>query len=153
LRDHLRGKSVVITKERARSIRPILLWIKEISTRQKVKLQAASILKEIEGIVDYKQVILTRGEADLLTFIYSEWPAGVDPEGKQLSLFSQTSESTRTIREIPRRVPEEKPVLKTKLTEEEQAERDETISRLGYEPKPTSYFEDILMRKREPEEE
>lgn len=166
MRDRLKGKSVVITKERARSIRPILLWIKKISTRQKIRFQAASILKEIEGIEDYKQVILSRGEADLLTFVFSEWPEGVDPEGKQLSLFSQTSESTRTIREAPKfatghapsgekvdipiieEVKEEPPSLKAKLTEREQEERDETIRRLGYEPKPTSYFEDIMRESR-----
>lgn len=74
--NYLRGQSAIITKERADSIRPILEWIKGASTRKKIRIQAATILREIEGIKDYKQVILTKGETDLLNFIYTEFPEG-----------------------------------------------------------------------------
>ena len=76
----------MISKERADSVRPILRWIKEGASRGKEREQAASILRKIEGIKDYKQVILTKGETELLSFIYTEFPEGV-VEGKQQRLL------------------------------------------------------------------
>ena len=84
--DELKGISVVIRQERADSIRPILKWIKEGAPRKRERTQAASILREIVGVKDYKQLILTRGEVELLNFIYTEFPEGVTTE-EQLKLL------------------------------------------------------------------
>lgn len=72
----IRGRSHIIRKERADSVRPILRWIKKSSSRKKVRDESASILRKLEGINDWKQVILTRGEEELLSFVYNEWPEG-----------------------------------------------------------------------------
>ncbi len=151
--DYLRGRTVIMTKERARSIKPILQWIKEASTREKIRLQAIRILKEIEGIVDWRQLSLSRSEMDLLTFVFTEFPDGTVEPGRQLSLFSSLEEPIRVLGEIPRRAPEPKPALKSELTAEEQKERDETVSKLGYQPKPPAYFDAIFKKRAEDEEE
>ena len=86
LRDTLRGHSYLFTKDKADSIRPILRWIKADAPRVRERKQAANILREIEGVKDWKQVILPRGEAELLSFVFTEFPGGVEP-GKQIKLL------------------------------------------------------------------
>lgn len=131
MRDRLRGKSVTISRERANSIRPILRWIKEGASRKRERMQAASILEEIEGISAWKQVILTKGEAQLLSFIYTEFPEGVEVE-KQQRLFPQEAAKTVVIAVHPKLAREEKPQLKGVLTREEQDEREKAgLTRLG----------------------
>ena len=78
----------MVSKERADSIRPILRWIKEDAPRKREREQAAKILRELEGIKDWKQVMLTRGETEMLNFVFREFPEGVGgSEGRQLDLF------------------------------------------------------------------
>ena len=144
MRDKLRTTALTISREKAISIRPILRWIKEGAPRARERLQATRILREIEGVENYKQILLTRGEAELLSFVFTEFPEGVEPE-RQLELFTSS----------PAPFPVRKPVegetstklgLKTKLTAEEQAERDLTIGGLGYKPKSESYWQNELKK-------
>lgn len=148
MRDILKGTSVTVTEERATRIKPILKWIKEGAPRKRERDQAARILKGIEGIKDWRQVILTRGEVELLVFVEAEASEVVGEKSSQLSLFSLLDRPTATASRVPK-VVEEGPVLKTELTKEEQEERDETIGRLGYKPKPQSYFEAEMRARRE----
>ena len=159
-RNLMRGNSYVISKERAESIRPVLKWIKEGASRKREREQAARILRAIEGIEDWKQIVLSRGEAEMLGFIIKEFPSGVEPT-RQLSLFDLEKPRTTVLREAPKsfghtpsgeevelpppsRVARELPVLKTKLTPEEESERKSTVSKPRYEPKPDSYYTERL---------
>ena len=72
----IRGKSYYISKERADSIRPVLRWIKDAAPRKRERQEASSILREIEGITEHKQVILTRSEGEMLEFVVKEFPQG-----------------------------------------------------------------------------
>lgn len=158
----LKGSSIVFTKGKADSFRPILRWIKADAPRKREREQASRILREIEGIKDWKQVILSRGEAELLNFIATEFPEGarVEEQIKQLELFPKgLTESACAIRvepkyygtsisgeiiELPNPPKREKvvgPKLKKVLTSQEQEERDSTISKLGYKLKPDSYWD------------
>lgn len=141
----LRGRSYVMTREKARSILPILKWIKEAATRSRERVQAGNIIKKIQDIERMRQVILTKGEAELLSFIYTEFPQGVPPEeGKQLEMFTMKDfdEPTRFGASLVPRWKEQglppptekserqKPALKKVLTPEELAEVD-TTRRVG----------------------
>jgi len=82
---YLKGRSVFITKDRADRFRPILKWIRRSAPGKKEQLQASRILREIEGIKEHKQIVLPKGEFDMLTFIATEFPDGVET-GRQLGL-------------------------------------------------------------------
>jgi len=136
-----------MTKERASSIRPILRWIKSAASRKRERVQAANILKEIEGIKDWKQIVLTRGEAELLSFVYEEFPEGAGETGEQLSLFSLLKVPKEFHPSTPVQAKEEKPTLKTSLTTEEQEERDTSLEAGRYEPLPQSHWAEKLKGK------
>lgn len=147
-RDILDNRVAYFTKDKADSVRPILKWIKEAASRKRERTQAANILREIHGIQDWKQVQLTRGEAELLSFVQEEFPGGVSIErGRQLSLFSilEKPEGPRpkTISLVEK---ETKPVLRTDLTAEEQKEREETLRTGSYEPKSSDYWNKKILR-------
>lgn len=146
-RDITRSHMAYFSKEKASSIRPILKWIKEGAPRKREREQAAKILKEIEGIKDWKQVQLTRGEAELLNFITEEFPDGAGESGRQLSLFSLFKEPEEVRIVVPPIPKKERPVLKTDLSEEEQAERDSSLEAGRYEPLPASHWERKLRSK------
>ena len=77
-----------MTKDKADSIRPILRWISREAPRKRERTQAIHILREMEGIRDYKQMIISRGEAEMLGYIYNEFPEGVPTaEERQLRLM------------------------------------------------------------------
>lgn len=134
-----KGHLVYISQNTARRIIPILKWISEAAPRQKEKSLANSILKKIYKIEDWRQVILTKGETELLSFIRTEFPEGAPPEGgEQLNLFTIGPGGGEIIREKhspkPPTVREKviKPNLKTSLTREEQDEREKSgLPRLG----------------------
>lgn len=146
-----------MSKDRADSLRPILRWVKEAAPRQRERKQAAGILREIEGIKDWKQIVLTRGEAELLGFIVKEFPEGGAVE-RQLPLFDLRERGEVVLGTIERRrtgtspsgeevelpTPMKSlnpdPVLKTELTPGEQAERESTVSKPRYEPKSEAYW-------------
>jgi len=155
--DTLRKRDFIVTSERARGMRPILRWIKEGAPHVRERRVASKLLSSLEGIKDFKQLILGKDEADMYLFVLTEFPEGAGDTGKQLSLFSTVPEVTLGI--APKRygtapggskieLPEpkggrarEKPVLKKELTLEEEAERLETIRVSEYRPLPDSYFE------------
>lgn len=128
----------IITEDRARSVRPILRWIKEGAPRKRDREEASSILRAIEGVKDKKQVFLTRGQSDLLSFIYEEFPETTFVS-TQLDLFSPTEDflmrqkperriKTATYKPKEKNLPgahvmKAKPKPKEVLTEEEQQER------------------------------
>lgn len=85
MRDSVEGKSFVISKEKAEVYVPILKWIKEGAPRVRERRDAAAVLREFKGIKDWKQVILSRGEMEMLRFVMEEFPEG-SMLGKQLKL-------------------------------------------------------------------
>jgi len=120
----------MVTSERARGMRPVLKWIKEAAPRKKERETASRLLRELEGIKETKQLLLSKYEADMFLFILTEFPSGVEDE-KQLSLFSLL-EPTTTVTHLGVNRPKQLPELKTELTKEEQDERESAgLSRLG----------------------
>lgn len=79
---------ITITKEKADRIRPILRWIRDGAPGQKERKLAARLLEEIGNVKEsgWKQLIVTKGEANLLDFVLTEYPEGVEV-GKQLKLI------------------------------------------------------------------
>jgi len=84
----LKGKPFIMTRERANGIRPILEWIEKEAPRQRERSQATSLLKDIRGISDWKQLMLTRREVEMLSFIFAEFPEG-SRLNQQLELFKE----------------------------------------------------------------
>lgn len=160
-KNYVRGHTYFLSKERADSMRPILRWIKKDAPRTRERSQATRILREIEGIKEHKQILLSRGEAEMLAFIIKEFPEGVGVE-RQLELqfsfgtapVTRLSEAPQSYGHTPSGEPVElpepsvralpKPELKSELTSEEEAERAEALKRARYEPKPDSYYEKRL---------
>ncbi len=154
----IRGRTILISRETAASLKPILRWVVEASPRQREKSQASSILRKIEGISDWKQILLTRGEEDLLGFIRTEFPEGAaTEEGRQLDLFTTRdffTESHELIQNpwwkekgMEEPLPKEKREItkfKKTLSAEEQAERDFTIQQSRYQPKSEQYWKGKL---------
>lgn len=156
--DILKKRSFIVTKERAKRVRPILRWIKEGAPHVRDRRLASHLLDETSGIEEFKQLLLPKDEADLLLYVMTEFPEGVD-EGKQLKMdLSPTvtvitdprmSQSKQILPSPSTKPAIARPVLKTELTAEEKAERQETISSLGYKPKPDSVFNKILRERSE----
>jgi len=142
-------RSHVITGEKARGARKVLRWIKEAAPRKREKEEAASLLRILDNVGEGgKQVLLSRGQEEMLSFILEEFPV-VEPT--QLPLFGPQEEvymrqlPSRTgslftepttkrgpsgdVRGRPNQVLPEpsprlrKPTLKTELTEGEKLER------------------------------
>ena len=143
--NYLKGRAVTVSEDSANSTRPILKWIKEAAPRTRERVQASSLLRKFEGVKGWKQILLTKGEVELLEFIYTEFPEGAPPEeGRQLELISSslfedfTHGEGTTFRKI--KMPKAPPILKKNLTPEEQAERDATLEASRYQTKPDSAF-------------
>lgn len=121
--DKLRKRSFVITKDRARSIRPVLNWIKEDAPRKSERVLATKLLEHIEGVRDIKQILLSKGEAELFMFVMTEFPTVGDTE-KQLSMFDLHKIGRPEVVVLPY-TPNfrSKPTLKQELTKEEQNSR------------------------------
>jgi len=82
-----RGNLIVMDKERADAIRPILRWIKSAAPRKIDRKDAADMLREMEGLQGWKQLVLTTRELQMLDFIYKEYPEVINPvKEKQLEL-------------------------------------------------------------------
>jgi len=140
-------RSHVISEEKAKGARKVLRWIKEAAPRKREKEEAAGLLKILEGVGEKgKQVLLTRGQEEMLSFVLEEFPV-VEPT--QLSLFSPqeeyylsqtpteggslftppthrklSSKSIRPDQSLPEPYPaSRKPVLKSELTVEDKQER------------------------------
>ena len=150
MRDYSRSKSFQVTSDRARGMRPVLRWIKESAPRKKERNTAYRLLQELEGIREVKQLLLNKDESEMFLFVLTEFPSGVESE-RQLSLFSLL-EPTTTLTGSGVRKPKAPPVYRTELSEEEQAERDETVGRLGYQPQPDSFFTAKMIKRGQQEE-
>jgi len=131
-------RTLVISEERARKVRPILRWIKEAAPRKREREEAAGALRAIEGVKGNKQISLSRGQEEMLLFVFEEFPETTQ-EAKQLTLWGPEEEYRLTypavgkikpiVRpidklDIPKHPGSKKPVLKKELTAEEQAERE-----------------------------
>ncbi len=142
---YLKGRAITVSEDRANSTRPILKWIKEAAPRTRERVQASSLLRKIEGIKGWKQILLTKGETELLEFVYSEFPEGAAPEeGRQLELLTFANlEDAIHGKRTPFKVSGLKihPVLKKDLTPEEQAEKDATLDQAKYQAKPEKYWQ------------
>lgn len=118
-------RSYIISRERAINIRPILRWIKEAAPREKERKEAAGLLSEIEGIREQRQIILTKGQAEMLAFIYQEFPETAQ-EPTQLELWDPTKAIKESIITSPGSTISTpvRPKVKEKFTEEEQLARE-----------------------------
>lgn len=126
----------MVSEERAKGACKVLRWIKEAAPRKKEREEAAGLLKLLSGIKVARQVILTRGQEEMLTFVLDEFPV-VEPT--QLSMFGPQEEVL--LSRVPGRGPEKvdvrgrpgqvlpkpttttKSELKGKLTEEDKEAR------------------------------
>ena len=130
-------KTLVISEERARKVRPILKWIKEGAPRKRERDEAAGALRALEGITGTKQISVTRGQEDMILFVFDTFPETTFA-ATQLSMFSPTEEfnlthpTTGKVRPIKRLIDElnipkheglKRPVLKKEFTEEDRLER------------------------------
>lgn len=128
-------RSHVITEEKAKGVRKVLRWIKEAAPRKREREEAESLLRVLEGVRGTKQILLTRGQEEMLSFITEEFPI---TEPVQLSLFSPQEEHYMSQAPTQRRVPSKsirpdqklpgphpitKPRLKGELTEEDKEAR------------------------------
>lgn len=128
-------RSHTISEERAKGACKVLRWVREAAPRKKEKEEAASLLKLLEGIKGHRQVILTRGQEEMLAFILDEFPV-VEPS--QLFMFSPQeeillshppvsrgpSEPIRPEQDLPEPSPGTiKPKLRGELTEEDREAR------------------------------
>lgn len=85
---------VTITEDKARSVTPVLKLIIERTDDRRLKLIAASLKKELEGIEDFRQCGLTPSEEKLLKDVEESFPEGGMEEGYQYS-FVPVSRSKR----------------------------------------------------------
>lgn len=140
----------MVTEERARNVRPILRWVKESAPRKREREEAASLLRLLVGVKETRQILLTRGQEELLLFIFDEFPE-TTTSPTQMSLWDPIEEfkmgtysgsgkvvKVRPELPLPMQEPTVKAGLKATLTEEDQDERERVgLSRLP-QPIPTS---------------
>lgn len=130
-------RSHYISEEKAKGARKVLRWIKDQAPRKREREEAASLLRVLEGVRGgSRQVILSRGQEDMLAFVLEAFPV-VEPT--QLSLLSPQEEILLNqapgkevgegVRGRPgQTLPEPtakrtKPILKSQFTEEEKEAR------------------------------
>ena len=82
----MREKSWIITEERANSLLPYLRWIGTNATRKKYRIAARSLLGRLEGVKDWKQILVTKTEEEMVAAIYGAFPDSSRPP-KQLKLL------------------------------------------------------------------
>ena len=140
----------MMEEDTARKVRPILRWVKEGASRKREREDATSLLRKIEGIKEHRQVSMTKGEAELLMFIYQEWPdVTFKPRQLNLGLVEERvidslpgKRSAKTPKSKLERIggvesraaPIGKATLRTSFTKKEQEER----KRIGLSPVPMS---------------
>lgn len=77
-----------MSEQHAEGIRPILRWIAKDGPRKREREDAKSLLKQTQGIVKWKQILITRSQLRMLSVIHEAFPEGAAPDkGKQLELF------------------------------------------------------------------
>lgn len=141
-------RSYVVTEERARNVRPVLRWVKEAAPRKRERDEATGLLKLLTGVKASKQILLTKGQEEMLLFIFDEFPETVEVP-VQMTMWDPTEEyriglsthtrpgrvmGARPELPLPKREVIERPELKTTFTEEEQDERE----RAGHSRLPQS---------------
>jgi len=128
-------RSHVITEEKAKGVRRVLRWVEEAAPRKREREEAGSLLRVLSGVKGTKQILLTRGQEEMLAFITEEFPTY---EPTQLSLLSPQEEvlmyqssiskvaSSKPVhkeKNLPGAHKLIKPKLKTELTEEDKEAR------------------------------
>jgi hypothetical protein len=88
----------IVSGDHADELRPVLKWIKAEAPRKKERINASKILTKLEGLKkgreNWKQIMIHKGEADLLDTISKAFPPGsvIGEGGKQLDFFGKFEE-------------------------------------------------------------
>ena len=83
----IREKSFIISKDRAAHFIPIFEIIAHDAPRKSDRLTGARILRELEGVKDWKQMYFTSKEFSMFEDINRKIPEGLNYEGEQFKLF------------------------------------------------------------------
>ena len=82
---YMQDKSIYITGTHAEGMLPYLKWIAEEAPQKKYRVAAKTLLTKIRGIKDWRQILLTRGEEEVLDAVHNAFPyQAIEP--KQLRM-------------------------------------------------------------------
>ena len=83
----IREQSIILNKERAAHFIPVFEIIATSAPRKSDRLVGAKILRDLQGIKDWKQIYLSGKELSMFNDINRKLPEGLNYEGEQFKLF------------------------------------------------------------------
>ena len=97
-------RSIFITEDHAARLRPVLQWVEEAAPHTRERSTARSLLGKIRNVREWKQLLLTRPEYEILAAVHLAFPEGATPEGHQYKLAEPLEES-EVVQEARKSVP------------------------------------------------
>ena len=80
--------SIIMTKEKAETLRPVLAWLRtDEKTEEGVQRLAADLLRKLRGVNDWESIVVTLKEYKLIHFILDEFPPAIQPKQELLPGF------------------------------------------------------------------
>lgn len=70
----MQNKSIFLTQDHVQGLLPYLKWVSESAPRKQYREAAKSLISKTRGVKDWKQIIVTKREEEVLDAVHSAFP-------------------------------------------------------------------------------